>query len=99
MTTTRNWRRSSKYRRWRKAVLKRDRHCQICKSTQKLHAHHVESAFYNVDLRFKVGNGITFCSGCHVNFHTNFKRSYRIKTTLYDLKNFKTLARYFKRVL
>ena len=95
----RNWRKTKEYRTWRFAVIKRDKRCVICHALKARHAHHLESAFYNVGKRFTVSNGITLCRECHTNFHTNFKRSYRIKTTAYDFENFKTLANYFKHKL
>jgi len=88
------WRESKKYRRWRVAVIRRDKVCQICGSKDKRHAHHIESASYNKDLRFDVSNGICLCSKCHVQYHTNFNRSYRVKTTRYNLENFKSLMKY-----
>jgi len=88
------WRASKKYRQWRVTVIRRDKVCQICGSRNKRHAHHIESASYNKDLRFEVSNGICLCSKCHTQYHTNFNRSYRIKTTRYNLENFKSLMKY-----
>ena len=91
-----NWRKSKEYRRWRVAVIRRDGVCQVCDSRKNRHAHHIESAQYNIDLRFDVENGICLCKGCHIQYHTNFNRSYRVKTTRYNLENFLALVKYLK---
>lgn len=93
------WRHSRDYRVWRAGVIRRDGKCVICGSLKRRHAHHLDSAAYHMEKRFKVDNGVTLCRGCHTNFHTNFKRSYRVKTTHYDFKNFQSLVKYFRRVL
>ena len=91
-----NWRKTREYRIWRVNVIRRDKKCKICGSIKKRHAHHIESGQYNPDLRFENNNGITMCYECHMNFHCNFKRSYRQKCSNYDLKNFKVLVNYIK---
>jgi 5-methylcytosine-specific restriction endonuclease McrA len=94
-----NWRKTKDYRVWRVKVIRRDGSCRICGSRKKRHAHHLESGAFNPSLRFDVSNGVTLCKACHTNFHTNFKRSYRVKTTLYDFKNFQSLVKYLKDAL
>lgn len=91
-----NWRKSREYRIWRVLVIRRDKACAICGSNQHRHAHHIESAAYNIDLRFDPDNGVCLCSKCHTQYHTNFNRSYRIKTTRYNFENFKSLMSYAK---
>lgn len=92
------WRNTREYRLWRAKVIRKDKVCQVCGSRKKRHAHHIESGSYNAELRFAVDNGICLCAECHINYHTNFNRSYRIKTTRYNFENFLTLMRYAKRI-
>ena len=91
-----NWRKSREYRIWRMLVIRRDKVCQVCGSNKHRHAHHIESAAYNIDLRFEVDNGVCLCRGCHTQYHTNFNISYRVKTTKYNLDNFLVLVKYLK---
>ena len=97
---SKNWRHSREGRVWRARVIRRDKVCQVpgCGSRQGRQAHHINSASYFPEERFDEDNGIVFCKGCHMNFHNNFKRSYRQKCTEYDLNNFMTLAAYLNRV-
>jgi len=92
----RDWRKTRDYRIWRAGVIRRDKRCQICNSLQNRHAHHIDSGSYFPELRFKLENGICLCKGCHIQYHTNFNRSYRVKTTRYNLENFKALSKYMK---
>lgn len=58
------------YHNWRKAVLERDLNvCQICGSTENLHAHHIEPFAKNIDKRLDLDNGITLCENCHKKIH------------------------------
>jgi len=91
-----HWRRTREYRVWRAIVIRRDKVCQICGSNQGRNAHHLNSASYFPDERFDPENGVCLCSKCHMNFHNNFKRSYRTKCTKYDYDNFVVLTDYFK---
>jgi 5-methylcytosine-specific restriction endonuclease McrA len=93
---SKNWRNSTEYHKWRNSVINRDKKCVICGATEHLTAHHMNHDSYFKDQRFDVNNGVTLCSKCHMNFHNNFKRSYRQKCTKYDFDNFKVLAEYFK---
>lgn len=86
---------SKEYRVWREGVVDRDKMCVICGTKERLHAHHIEDYSYHPDSRYLLSNGVTLCSGCHINFHTNFKRSYRQKCTRYDWDNFTVLSSYF----
>jgi len=93
----RNWRNTPEYREWHKKVLERDNYtCQICGAKEHLEVHHINHASYFPDQRFDVNNGVTLCKGCHTNFHTNFKRSYRQKCTRYDWENFVALTDYLR---
>jgi len=93
------WRKTRDYRVWRVAVIRKGKICDICGSRKHRHAHHLESGAYNVKLRFVVKNGVVLCKYCHMNYHNNFNRSYRIKTTRYNYNNFKSLVKYLKTVL
>jgi len=89
-----NWRQSKEYRKWRIQVIRRDKRCVICDSNKKRTAHHINDASYHPDLRFDIDNGVCLCYKCHMNFHTNYKRSYREKCTIYDWNNFRSLLNY-----
>ena len=93
-----NWRNSREYQQWHDAVIARDCKCQVCGSREHLHAHHKDHATYFKDKRFDIDNGVTVCSSCHMNFHNNYKRSYRQKCTEYDWNNFLSLVNYFKKL-
>jgi UDPglucose 6-dehydrogenase len=63
------------HRRWRKAVLERDKHtCQKCGSNQKLHVHHIREFAFFPESRFDVNNGLTLCKMCHKKLHKDMKR-------------------------
>jgi len=59
------------YKDWRNAIYERDNHtCQKCGEVGgNINAHHIESYAANKALRTVLGNGITFCTDCHDNFH------------------------------
>jgi 5-methylcytosine-specific restriction endonuclease McrA len=99
MAKSQNWRKTREYRRWRVLVIRRDKVCDVCGSRQRRHAHHLNSGAYHPKERFDVDNGVTLCSKCHSNYHNNFNRSYRVKTTLYNYNNFKSLVKYLRGVL
>ena len=57
-------------KRWASEVKKRDGYvCQLCFSSEALHAHHVLSWKDYPKLRFDVNNGVTLCEGCHIDWH------------------------------
>jgi hypothetical protein len=91
MTSSQNWRKTRDYRIWRVAVLRRDKKCVICGSMKGRHAHHIHGATFFPELRFEEDNGVCLCAVCHMNFHCNFKRSYREKCDMDDFLNFETL--------
>jgi len=93
---SKDWRNSKEYRVWRAKVIRRDKRCQICGSIKNRVAHHINHASYFPEQRFDVNNGVCLCKDCHINFHTNFKRSNREKCTRYDWDNFNCLVDYFK---
>lgn len=94
MVADQEWRKSKEYRQWRIAVVRRDKCCLICESRKLRSAHHIEDASYHPESRYDVENGVTLCSKCHINFHTNFKKSFRMKCTKDDWENFKCLVNY-----
>ena len=93
-----SWRATREYRVWRVIVIRRDKVCQVCGSRENRQAHHIESGAYNEELRFVPENGICLCRGCHTQYHTNFNRSFRVKTTRYNFENFLSLVKYFKTI-
>lgn len=92
----RDWRDSREYRVWRAIVIRRDKVCAICDSMQSRHAHHVESAVYNAELRYEPSNGICLCAACHTQYHNNFNKSTKVNTTRDNLDNFISLMQYAK---
>jgi len=91
-----SWRKTKEYRLWRILVIRRDSVCQVCGSLKNREAHHLNHATYYPEQRFEIANGITLCKNCHMQFHTNFLRSFREKCTLVDYDNFKQLIAYIK---
>jgi 5-methylcytosine-specific restriction endonuclease McrA len=69
-TTGHKARTRSDYRKWQRAVLKRDDYrCQSCGVAEGLHAHHVQAWRDFPALRFDVANGRTLCAACHARAH------------------------------
>ena len=93
-----DWRKTRDYRIWRATVIRRDKVCDVCGSNKSRQAHHKNSGSYFPEDRFDPDNGITICRKCHTNYHTNYHRSFRIKCTEYDYKNFKSLIEKLKEV-
>ena len=91
-----SWRNTREYRIWRAHVIMRDKRCVVCGSIYNRHAHHINHSTYFIDERFDENNGICLCGGCHMNFHCNYKRSYRQKCDRYDFDNFMVLVEYLK---
>lgn len=62
----------SKYRFWKKSVLKRDLYtCQKCGNGDDLVVHHIKGFADNEKLRYDLKNGITLCKECHKEVHKN----------------------------
>ena len=78
-----HWRKSPEYRRWRIAVIRRDKVCQTpgCGRKKTRHAHHIKNAQHHPELRFDPANGVTVCGRCHWAIHNLARPSYRHKTT------------------
>jgi hypothetical protein len=64
---------SREYKRFRRAVLERDKFtCQICQKTGgDLHVHHIKRFSEFPEFRFEPSNGITLCEKCHRRLHKN----------------------------
>ena len=59
-------RKSPAYRRWRRAVLKRDDfQCIWCGAKEKLEVDHIKPFAFFPDLRTEITNGRTLCIPCH----------------------------------
>jgi len=95
MNKKQDWRKTREYRVWRAKVIRRDKRCVICGSIKHRQAHHMNSGSYFPDERYDTKNGVCLCSKCHMNFHNNFKNSYREKCTKKDFDNFTQLWYYF----
>jgi hypothetical protein len=89
------WRDTKEYRRWRIAVIRRDRRCKCCGTVKNRHAHHIEHATYKVSLRFDLDNGITLCKDCHRILHTKIAQSYRRECGFKELRALLYLRKYF----
>ena len=85
-------RKSIEFRLWREAVFARDNWvCQKCgKRNGSHHPHHILNFADYIELRFVVGNGITFCKECHKEFHDKY--GYR-KNTRQQIEEFIGLNR------
>jgi len=92
----RGWRQIKSYRIWRINVIRRDKLCQICGTRKNRQAHHLNSGSYFLEDRYEIDNGICLCKNCHIEFHTNYKRSFKEKCTKYDWENFSALFSYLK---
>lgn len=70
---------SIEYKLWEDSIFARDGYtCQRCHQTlmpYKLVGHHILNFSSHIELRMAIDNGITFCKGCHRQFH----RKYGIK--------------------
>lgn len=64
----------AEYRRWRKEIFKKDNYtCQKCFTRGcLLNAHHIRNWIDNIDERYEISNGITFCKVCHDEFHSAY---------------------------
>lgn len=65
------------YRKWRQAVIGRDKKCVSCGVQDNLQAHHIKSFAKFPLLRFDLSNGITLCEECHKNYHRKEKENGR----------------------
>ena len=91
-----SWRNTRAYRVWRAQVIRRDKVCQVCGSNQKREAHHIDCGSYYPKQRYDIENGVCLCRSCHVQYHTNFNKSFKVKTNRYNWENFLTVIKYIK---
>jgi hypothetical protein len=89
-----NWRKTREYRVWRAQVIRRDKCCVICGNIKGRAAHHMHDGSSHPEVRFDPDNGVCLCAECHMQFHCNYKKSYRQKCTMDDFINFKELMGY-----
>jgi 5-methylcytosine-specific restriction endonuclease McrA len=55
---------------WSKEVRERDNNsCQVCGTTDNLHAHHIISKHFFPELAYNINNGVSLCSTCHYEYH------------------------------
>lgn len=92
------WRDAPFYKDWAAYVVDRDGKCQSCGTTEDLHAHHIEHATYNHDLRFYGKNGIALCGPCHMTFHNDYIGNTRKRCSAQDLSEFLRIRTHFSRV-
>lgn len=58
---------SKAYRQWRADVHKKHGHkCYLCRSKQRIEAHHIKPFESHPDLRLDIENGMTLCFRCHI---------------------------------
>lgn len=69
-------RESKIYRKFRMAVLKRDKVCQCCGSTENIHVHHLNSFKHYNSLGADPNNGIALCEDCHRQYHSIYGNSH-----------------------
>lgn len=65
---------------WRKDILNKfNKKCNICSSSEKLHAHHLNGFLLDEANRLNIENGVCLCQKCHIKFHTDFGKKNNIK--------------------
>lgn len=90
------WRRSRNYRIWRIGAIRKYKVCACCGSLKNRHVHHKNHATYFKEDRYNVDKAEVLCSKCHIQYHTNYHRSFKEKCTEYDFDNFMSLVKYIK---
>lgn len=92
------WRTSSAYKYWALSILRFQDICVICDNPDEGHAHHIESAAHNPELRFTTSNGVRLCNDCHKYLHNDIALSYSNPATALHMEIMKGL-RYHRRIL
>ena len=76
---------------WRKSIFERDNYvCRKCGTHNGLgvavwlEAHHINNFSEKKELRFMLDNGITFCRGCHREFHKIYNNRNNTKKQLME---------------
>lgn len=59
----------SKLKRWSNAVRDRDGCCQMCNTTENLHAHHIFPKALCPEHAYDLTWGIALCKPCHIHMH------------------------------
>lgn len=65
------------YSAWRRQVYERDDYaCYSCgEKGGQLNAHHIMAYSTHPDLRTNVSNGVTLCTSCHKEYHSNYYKN------------------------
>lgn len=66
-----NNRQSSRVMKWSKSVKERGK-CEVCGSTENLHAHHIVPWSCSITGRADLKNGQCLCKDCHEMMHNDF---------------------------
>lgn len=85
-------RKSFEYKRWRRAVFKKDNYtCQCCGRNRKIkiNAHHLDGYNWCVEKRFDKENGVTLCEDCHREFHYKYGYGNNTKEQLSEYMSIK----------
>lgn len=78
-----------KYKAWVKKIRDRDSNmCIMCKDSERLNAHHIETWQHNPLLRYDINNGVLLCYQCH---KETFKREQEYE---FIFKNYITSVKY-----
>lgn len=72
-----DYRKTSEYEKWRRAVIERDGKCELCCTSKKLVAHHKIPISEDVSLVYDVDNGQTLCNSCHPKEHARMRKEKR----------------------
>ena len=77
---------TSEYIDWRKEVFERDHFtCQCChKHSTYLNAHHLYNWKDYPDFRYDIDNGVTLCTKCHTQFHSEYGKQNNIPDQFYE---------------
>ena len=57
------------YRKWRQAIIDRDKVCQECGADKNLEVHHIKHFAEHPELRLSDDNAIVLCRSCHRKLH------------------------------
>lgn len=78
----RRLRNSSRFKKWRELVFKRDnKTCQDCGSVNTiLHPHHIKPFSIFPELQFEISNGRTLCKECHKKADELNRKKFKFKT-------------------
>lgn len=69
--TSNRWRYTDEYKKWRKKIFQRDKHCKFpnCRSRRRLQAHHIIRYADAANLIYEERNGILLCRKHHDFIH------------------------------